>query len=122
MSTHTQADPTPHVDQGTDKTDDAHRVARAKEVVSKGTQNPRYQIDTVYKGVIDGLGASGTALQGSVADVAEKDAAARNARTVRNKNRVAYDKAYGVAVAAVEQGAVSKDDIEKSGFLFLDPS
>jgi hypothetical protein len=76
----------------------------------------------VYKGAIDGLGAAGTDLKSSVADANQKAVAARNARTVRNKKRVAYNKAYGVAVASVEQGAVSKDDIEKSGFLFLDPT
>jgi hypothetical protein len=122
MTTHTQADPTPHVDQGPDKVDDTHRIARAKEAVAKGTQNPRYQSDPVYKGAIDNLGALGTGLESAVTDVVQKDAAAHNARTVRNKTRVAYDKGYGVAVAAVEQGAVSKDDIEKSGFVYLDPS
>ena len=86
------------------------------------TKLPRYSSDTAFKGAVDGLGNAGTALKTAVGLVVTNDAAAHVARTSRNSQRRAYDKAYGVAAKLVEQDAVSKADIEDAGFAFLDPS
>jgi hypothetical protein len=122
VTTHTQADPSPHVDQGGDKTNDGTRIARAASVTTAATKLPRYTSDATFKGAVDGLGNAGNALKTAVSAVTTADAAAHLARTGRDTQRSVYNKAYGVAVKLVEQDAVSKADIEDAGFVFLDPS
>ena len=105
-----------HVDVGADKVSIKTRSDRAVIVGKMATVTPLYQSDPFFKDTVDKLVHAGQDLDSADAVVTQLEAELIKARSTRDVQRSAYDKAHGLCSISVETHSARSEDVHGFGF------